>query len=416
MKNEMKKLILILFLFIPLVLFSQKITLEYLIDKGLQNSLDIMQNENDLASQKTNLITSYLTLLPSASVSASKSYPNGEENNISAGFSLGESFSWNDGRYFSIKNAIISKKNAELNFQNKKRNFIYSIFSKYIAILQAEKNLEIQKENLKIQKNLLERTKLKYESGEANKLDYQQAQISFLSMKIDINKAKNDIENLRYELFSLVGIEDEKQPLADIRFDINNLPEIKNFEENNEIKIEKNNLIISELSLLQQKLNLFPSLSVGFSYNYSSSPYYDFLNFDNYMKSHSISISFSYGLFDIPTKKLNFNLAKRRFYLQKLFLDKKIKDTKNEVSKMKKDLEALYQTYRMQKEKLSLAKENFKMAKEQYDAGYISLLDYDRSKIDFMNSKISYNRNYYNIILKLGQIDMKLSQKIFGKW
>jgi multidrug efflux system outer membrane protein len=416
MKNEMKKLILILFLFIPLVLFSQKITLEYLIDKGLQNSLDIMQNENDLASQKTNLITSYLTLLPSASVSASKSYPNGEENNISAGFSLGESFSWNDGRYFSIKNAIISKKNAELNFQNKKRNFIYSIFSKYIAILQAEKNLEIQKENLKIQKNLLERTKLKYESGEANKLDYQQAQISFLSMKIDINKAKNDIENLRYDLFSLVGIEDEKQSLADIRFDINKLPEIKNFEENNEIKIEKNNLIISELSLLQQKLNLFPSLSVGFSYNYSSSPYYDFLNFDNYMKSHSISISFSYGLFDIPTKKLNFNLAKRRFYLQKLFLDKKIKDTKNEVSKMKKDLEALYQTYRMQKEKLSLAKENFKMAKEQYDAGYISLLDYDRSKIDFMNSKISYNRTYYNIILKLGQIDMKLSQKIFGKW
>ncbi len=416
MKNEMKKLILILFLFIPFVLFSQKITLEYLIDKGLQNSLDIMQNENDLASQKTNLITSYLTLLPSASVSASKSYPNGEENNISAGFSLGESFSWNDGRYFSIKNAIISKKNAELNFQNKKRNFIYSIFSKYIAILQAEKNLEIQKENLKIQKNLLERTKLKYESGEANKLDYQQAQISFLSMKIDINKAKNDIENLRYDLFSLVGIEDEKQSLADIRFDINKLPEIKNFEENNEIKIEKNNLIISELSLLQQKLNLFPSLSVGFSYNYSSSPYYDFLNFDNYMKSHSISISFSYGLFDIPTKKLNFNLAKRRFYLQKLFLDKKIKDTKNEVSKMKKDLEALYQTYRMQKEKLSLAKENFKMAKEQYDAGYISLLDYDRSKIDFMNSKISYNRTYYNIILKLGQIDMKLSQKIFGKW
>jgi len=416
MKNEMKKLILILFLFIPFVLFSQKITLEYLIDKGLQNSLDIMQNENDLASQKTNLITSYLTLLPSASVSASKSYPNGEENNISAGFSLGESFSWNDGRYFSIKNAIISKKNAELNFQNKKRNFIYSIFSKYIAILQAEKNLEIQKENLKIQKNLLERTKLKYESGEANKLDYQQAQISFLSMKIDINKAKNDIENLRYDLFSLVGIEDEKQSLADIRFDINKLPEIKNFDKNNEIKIEKNNLIISELSLLQQKLNLFPSLSVGFSYNYSSSPYYDFLNFDNYMKSHSISISFSYGLFDIPTKKLNFNLAKRRFYLQKLFLDKKIKDTKNEVSKMKKDLEALYQTYRMQKEKLSLAKENFKMAKEQYDAGYISLLDYDRSKIDFMNSKISYNRTYYNIILKLGQIDMKLSQKIFGKW
>ncbi len=412
----MRKLLILILIFTVISVFAKEITLNYLIEKGLANSLDMKKENINLKSSEINLITSYLTLLPSASVSASKSYYNGEENLISAGFSLGESVSWNDGRYFSIKNAILNKKNSELNFHQNKRNFIYNIFSKYISILKAQKNLEILKDNIKIQKRVVAQTKMKFEGGLVDKLSYDRAKLSLLSMELDIKKAESNLDNLRYELFTYVGIEDSGEKLKDIDIsfekDFNNI-EIK---ENNSIKINKNNFEMAKMSLLQQKLSLFPSLSVNFSYNYSSSYPYDFLRFDKYEESHSIGINFSYGIFDIPSKQLDYSLAKRKFHLTKLQLDKDIKDYKNTVKHLIDDLKQFQETLKIEKEKLDLSEKNYLIAKEKYKAGLLSLLEYDNNKIDFIRAKLDYNNSYYDYLMKIAYLDMTLSKKIFGKW
>ncbi len=411
----MKKFLIFVFIFVSILLYSNEITLEYLIDKGLKNSLDIKYDKLDLKSEKINLITSYLSLTPSASVSASKNYFNGKESLISSGFSLSESFSWNDGRYFSIKNAIISKKNGELNFIQRKRDFIYNLFLKYISILKAQNNLKILKKNLEIEKETFKQTKLKFESGMINKLEFKQAEFSLLSMQINLKTAKDDLKNKRYDLFSYVGINDNGNPLKDINFDIS-FPDSIQIIDNNDIKIEKNSLKMSKLSLTQQKLNLYPNLSVSFSYSYSSVPPYDFTRFNKYSKSHSVGIGFSYGIFDIPSKHLNYSLAKRRFRLKQLQYQKKIKDYKNDMKHYIEDFKSSVETFKLEKQKLKMSEDNFKMAKEKFNAGFISFYDYDKSKIDFMRAKISYNNMYYDLVMKKAALYMKMSQKIFGKW
>lgn len=413
----MKKKITLLLIILPIIIFADTYTLDFLISQGIMHSFDMQSEELNLQSAETDMLTTYMTLLPSANISANKNYSNKEWQLISSGFSIGESVSWNDYRYFSIKQKLRDKKNAKLSYSEKKKRFVFNVFSKYVNVLKAQKNLNILKENYKLQEKTKNSMKIKYESGNASLLDFKQTEISLLSDRIKINDAENDLDNMRYELFSFINIKDEKKELEDISINIKdvNIDSIV-FAENNSIKISKNNFKNKEISLLQQRLNLYPSLSLSMSYNYSSTYPYDFLNFNKYKSSYSMGISFSYSIFDIPSKKLNYAQSKRMLHFQDLQLNKDISDQKQKFEQLKKDLLSLKKSYLLEKQKLTLAENNFELAQDQFNLGYISLLDFDKNKISLMNSKISFNNTYYDIISKIENLKLQISSKVLNKW
>jgi len=80
------------------------------------------------------------------------------------------------------------------------------------------------------------------------------------------------------------------------------------------------------------------------------------------------------------------------------------------------DLETIKQSQKLYGEKLELAEQNLQMAQEHYKHGMISLLDLDRSKIEFQNSTISNMTKKFELLRKREEINLFLSNKILGKW
>ena len=413
----MKKILLTILFVLPIMIFADTYTLDNLISEGLKNSFDMQNEEFNLESAKTDVTTSYLTLLPSGSLSANKSYSNDEWNLISSGFSMSQSVAWNDSRYFSITQTLKNKESANLSYIDRKKRFVFDLFSKYINVLKTQKNIEILKENYALQEKTTNRIKIKYKTGNAALLDVKQSEISLLSYNIEITDAESKLDNMRYDLFSFINIEDKGKEFEDIKIDVENV-NINNifFKKNNTIKISQNNFENQKLSLLQQKLNLFPSLSFSTSYNFGSTYPYDFLNFKRYQSSFSMGISFSYSIFDIPFNNLNYARSKRKLHLQYLTLGKSISDEKIRFIHLKKDLRSLKKSYLLEKQKLTLAEDNFELAQAQFNLGYISLLDFEQNKINLINSKLTFNNKYYDILTQIENLKLQISSEILNEW
>ncbi|NQV17625.1 MAG: TolC family protein, partial [Armatimonadetes bacterium] len=63
-----------------------------------------------------------------------------------------------------------------------------------------------------------------------------------------------------------------------------------------------------------------------------------------------------------------------------------------------------------------LAEENLNMAQEQFKLGMISLIDLDRSQLEYRNTQLSFNNRHYSLIRKQEELNLLLSKKILGKW
>ncbi len=98
-----------------------------------------------------------------------------------------------------------------------------------------------------------------------------------------------------------------------------------------------------------------------------------------------------------------------------IFLGSK-ESLRNEFSNLQKDVRTLRRSRDLYAEKLELAAENLNMAQEQFKLGMISLIDLDRSQLEYRNTQLSYNNRHYSLIRKQEELNLLLSKKILGKW
>jgi len=410
----MKRILFLLILVLPILSWAKEYTLDDLINIGLEKSLYVKQENVNYKNTASSLNSSYLSLLPSFNVNANKSNSDGEWNNASGGLGLNENLSLNESRYFSIRRAINNQKNSELSLQNTHKQIAYTIFSKYLNILESQKSLNIQQENLKLQKKIHNQIQVQFDAGNKSLLDLKQSEITLIDYEISVNEAENNLEQLRKDLFSYLNIEDKHWNFSEPEFSIKKIDNL--YQENYSLKMERNSLKNSKLSLFQQKLDFFPTLSVGFNYNYNSNLGSDILDLQKYDASYFISLSASYSIFDIWDKRESYKRSKRNLDFQKLNLEDSERKNKDKFENLKKDIITLQKSLNLYSKKLKLSKENLEMAQEQYKLGIISLLDLDRSNIDYFSAQLSNNNKYYELIRKQEEMNLLLSQKILGKW
>jgi len=81
-----------------------------------------------------------------------------------------------------------------------------------------------------------------------------------------------------------------------------------------------------------------------------------------------------------------------------------------------RELEYLKRLDELYQEQLEQANNQIQIAEERYRLGLIDLLALDKTRVDFINSEISYHSNRYQILAKQEAINNLLSLKIMGKW
>ena len=411
------KILISLLILLPFICFAEQYELDNLIEIGLEKSYDIKNQDLSHKNTISSVRSSWLGLVPdiSANASAGKNIIKNETDWAkNSGISLSKSVSWDDQTYFSIRTANINKKNSDLNLQNMKKYIAFNVFSKYISILEADKSLQIQKKNLQLQEKITEQIQVQYDSGDKSLLDLKQSEISLIDYEIAVAEYENNLKKARKNLFLYLNIKDEGLEFSEPDFVISD-QEIE-FTENINIQTKQNDLKSSKLSLLQDKLDFFPDLSLTYSYSYDNDATNSYFDLSKYDDSHSLSLSASYPISYLLERRESYSRAKNNLKMSEIDLQEKEHDLKNDYENFLNDIQTLKKSYELYQEKKNLAAENLEMAQKQFQLGIISLLDFDRAKIDFQNAELSYINKHYELMRKQEEINLLLSKKILGKW
>ena len=411
----MKRIIFIIILIIPILILADEYRLDDLIEIGLESSFDIKQEKVNNLNAVSDLRSSWIRVLPSVNVAAgrSKNYDTNPDWVESASLKLDKGISLNEPSYYDVRTSILNKKSADLSLENRKKVIAYSVFIKYLSVLEAQTNLQIQKDNSVLQQKISDQVKVQFETGDKSALELQQSKISLIDYEIAVNEADNDLNKLRKNLFSYLNITDEGFEFSFPNIDIT-IDNAK-FKTNIAFQQKKVNIAISKTMLFQQMMNFLPSISMSYSLSHNDQDdIYDLGNY--YRNTNTLSLNASYNIFNLLDTREQYLKSKRNHKLLELDVKITAETDKLDLQILLSDFETIKKSQKLYADKLELAEQNLQMAQEHYKHGMISLLDLDRSKIEFQNSKISNMKNKFNLLKKQEEINLFLSNKILGKW
>jgi outer membrane protein TolC len=391
-------------------------TLEQLIETGLESSYRIQTERNSFLDAKSSLRSGYYGLLPNFSVNYDRAKDFDVLNSDwkeNASISFSKTISLNEPSFYNIYTATHRLQNAQLSLKDQQKQIAYTIFSYYLNVLQASEMLEIQKQNLELQKKIYQQMRIRYETGDLTLLDLKQSEISLIDYEIAVNESENSLISQRRNLFSYLNMDDLGYNFV--------MPELEieestiEFIDNNQLKQQANLIRNSRITVLQTKMNLLPTISIG--YNLAHSDFNDITDIPNYQRiANTIYISASWNIFNLLDRYEAYSIQKRSNTLQQKYYASLKNELHSNLKNLQDEFASLHRSYDLYIEKLALSEENLNMAEEQFKLGLISLLELDSKKMEFQNTQLAKIQKYYQLLKKQEEMNLLVSLPILGKW
>lgn len=415
------KNILLLLLLLPIALCGQQYTLDDLISHGMEHSWSMQKAGLGSLSSRSSLASARLNLLPEVDLGFNVKHdlynplaPEVSDLSSNARISVSKTISLNDDAWFNYKYARLDDQKAALTYSKSSSGYAYSVFSAYLEVLKAQKQLLSLQKNLEIQTRVWEQSKVLNQLGKNTAYDVKEAEIAVMNSRISILQLENTISTQRRQLFALVSLQDEGYELADLEPNPDFQTEGCGVENSTAVKLLKADIKRSELSGNQVFLGYFPRVNLGYNYDRAVSGQ-DF-ELDHYSGSHTISLNLSYSLWNPLRQSQVDKRSGIGLRLAKLELENQIDELRVQYETMNLELEYLQNLDRLYREKLDQSTEQIRIAEERYRLGLIELLELDKTRVEYINSDIQYNNNRYQILAKQEAINTLLSRKLLGKW
>ncbi len=311
------------------------------------------------------------------------------------------------GKRFVAKEISERAKDIQV-FQNEtdKINLIKDLITIYYGVVVAQEGVKLAEDAVERSEDHLKTARIQYNQGRVTKLDLLSAETAFNSSKTELLNAGNGFEQaksalnlmLGFPLDTIVDVEGNVRVEIDT-FDLGALsslalsrrPEVKSMRKLNEA---------AKLGEKVQYFSLLPDIVFIGSFSYDKP--IGFLNeWDNDMTA---TIALSWPIFQ-GFSRTN-SIKKNRLTIEQSVIREKIVQ-----EGIKMEIENLLLNYRLNKQKLALAEEQLKRAKEayemadkQYKAGYISALEYKDIELGYKSGEFGYLNAQYNLIVSKEQI------------
>jgi outer membrane protein TolC len=399
--------------------------LKFFIDQGLKHSIEIKKEFIKNNNSRDNHRNAIYDFLPDASVSGSGnfSYKNPSDyarenagihgsssHTFSSGISVGKSFTSTDQTIFGYLQSCHDQNSREMEFESIQKSLSFRILNDFMTILKLQKSVEINRKNLELQEKVHSQTELLYQTERKSLLDFQQSKINLLDAKINLSDVELSLKQARESFFNFLMLEDSGSKFVEPSFDsVSFAPE---YQTNLNLAINEVSKKKYKLQLLQNKIGLFPTVSLNLNWNMSASETYekDLLETDRYGSSYGWNLNVSYPIFSFLDQHTSYRIQKRNYKSFLLDYDDAKRDHKLKFKHLMEEYNTLSKTYSLALQKKELAKENLKLAEEKYSLGSISLIDLDDSRIDALNSDYSASSKYYELIQKQEEINLHISK------
>ncbi|TSA24102.1 TolC family protein [bacterium] len=396
--------------------YAETLTIDKVIQIGLENSYDITNQTYTLKKSKQSLFSSFLGLLPSANYSISNT-ETANTSTKSGSISISETIYSDDYRYFNITNSLSSLRRSEIDLEITRKNLIYNIISSYLNVLLKEKLYDVSNMALKIAKMNYDETEILKSYGKVSELDMQQAEIDLSRAQIDSLKSDYDYENSKMDLCFLLSIDyDEGYTFAELDYTFTADPTFNlNIEKNLTVNSYKESMKQSKLSYVQNWLEFIPTLS--FSVNktlpWEKSGLFDF---DSKSSPVQYTLALSYPLLN-PLTNLPANRTLHYSYKQaKLLYEHKRKGEQQDFLQAVKNFNQLQQSYELAKKQEDLSEMHFNLVNEKYRLGQADITELENARQERFQSMSSRINQYYLLIMAHENIHLITNDKLLNRY
>jgi outer membrane protein TolC len=422
--------LLILFLVSSLQGFSQEIlTKKEALEITLENNFGIKIANNNVEVAKNNASIYNTGFLPTAAISSGANYRRDNQD-----------VTFQDGNSRSIDGAVTKSYNASVNvnytiFDGLGRKYNYQqlketynltelqaketientylqLFTTYFQIARLSENKHNLEEALSISKRRLVRAKYQYDYGQSTKLEMLNAEVDVNNDSILLITAKQQLNNVKRGLNSILGIEKEVNYAVETEIDfvkIMNFDELqeKTLANNSLLKQNEQNLAISEFNIKINKANYLPSLGLNTSYgwNKSENPVTSFLAGAT-SNGLNAGLSLSWNLFDGGSTKTRVANAKIALDNQQILLDQQTTTIKNDLKNTWENYNNQLFIIGAQDKNVATAQNNFDRTEERFKLGQVTSIEFRQAQINFINAKTALNNAKFDAKL----IELQLLQ------
>ena len=287
-----------------------------------------------------------------------------------------------------------------------KINLIKDLITVYYGVVVAKEGLMLAEDALERSEDHLNTARIQYRQGRITKLDLLSAETEFNRSKTELLNVNNGLEQAGSALNMMLGF--PLDTTVDVEGNIKIEVDTFNLDSLNDLALARRPEVksmekLNESAGIAQKLQYFSFLpDIVFIGSFSYDKPIGFLNeWDNDM---SATIALSLPIFQGFSRT---NAIKKN----SLTIEQAVIREKIVREGIKMEVENLLLTYRLNKQKLNLAEEQLKRAKEayemaqkQYRAGYISALEYKDIELGYKSAEFSHLNAQYNLIVSQKQI------------
>lgn len=316
--------------------------------------------------------------------------------------SLSTSYTIFDGG--SLNNQIKqSEKNYDLlylNLDQNKKDIKKNVVEEFINIIKYKKSLEIYQKQYNEQGKEYEKVKIKYDNKTTSKSEFLSIEGSILETETNIINTKNSYLSSIETLKNLLNLKDEiiiKEPKVEIK----NLfidEDLKEAElENLDLKKQKINIDLAEISQKNQKTNYLPELALKVSYDNSGEEISDI--FEN--RDLSVSLSLTYDIFDWGIRKEELVKSKNEITKNQIELESMKNLLNTKIKSKYLELKKYEQLIVAQNKKIESYKQNLDIDKVKYESRSLALKDYLESQNEYWNAKVDLENFYLDYYLAL---------------
>lgn len=423
----MKKIIIYIALFLPLIGFAQPtITLKSAIDTTLKNSFDIQIASNNLEITKTNNTFGVAGGLPTLNlnVSENQSYisvnqelytgdkinrPQATANALNSSANIGMTL-FNGFRIWATKKRLsILEQQSELQLNNQIQNSIASVMAKYYDIIRQQEYLKIMQNSLDVSQKKLDIITEKKNVGMANDADFLQAQIDVNSATQSLRTQQAIVEQVKTDLLQLMSQKtyypysvtdsisvDNSIELNDVTGYLNRNPQYMATEE----QIRINEQALKEVSALR-----FPTLRLtgGYSMNRTKNSAGNILLNESYGPNVGLTLAipvFNGGSYKAQKDVAEFNVENAALQKESLFntLTSGAIKTHQSYSSAIQQLEA-------QKNTLELSGKLINVILQRFQVNQATILDVKAAQASYETTGYQYINLSY--AAKIAEIELK---------
>ena len=396
---------------------SPSLSLDQLIEIGLDNNSDIRIAERNLMAARADRRGSFSGLIPSVNVSGGVNlkgiysispgidFP---APDFSSRVSINQTIFDGARSWYDARSGAISVKSSTASFENTRYQTVLAIKQAYYILLSRLELLEVAEEALELSRRQLELVEERYRLQAVKETDLLKARVSMGQREADMYQAHQNMSVAVTSLNTAIG-QDPSAALSVARGSVvlEPVPErelaLSSLQANNPaLKVQALGVEQARLNAKKQRGILLPRVSLSYGSNFRGDELGELYNWDNASTTSNLNISLP--LFTGLQNSSQYSSARYNALAEEERLDALIRDLKRQLENTLSNLESLHKIYPINQTVLASAEADVRLANEQYNLGAIAILDLLDAQVSLITTRSTLVRTTYEIKIAEAQL------------